>query len=210
MGLTNQQIERYARQIIVPGFGGIGQERLLAARLMLAGRAADIASALAYMAGAGVGEIRLRLQPSDASARDLLIMRAVELNPDVVVVPAEIAAGINLVLAIGVDSECSESLSGLAGSGVSMIFARLNEPASIAILPSAPPCLECADADLLGPPIRRSINAGFVTMIAASEALKILAGTPTTSAPKLLRFNGFACSRRELRQDPLRAECGCS
>ncbi|MBV8357820.1 MAG: thiamine biosynthesis protein ThiF, partial [Deltaproteobacteria bacterium] len=75
MGLSNQQIERYARQIIVPGVGGIAQERLIAARLMLAGKAADVASMLAYMVGAGVGEIWLQLSASDMAEQDLLIMR---------------------------------------------------------------------------------------------------------------------------------------
>jgi adenylyltransferase/sulfurtransferase len=210
MGLSNQQIERYARQIIVPGFGGIGQERLLAARLILAGRPADIASVLAYLAGAGVGEIRLRLPPNGAAAHDSLRMYAAQLNPDVVVKPDDGAANVNLVLAIGGDSEISELIAGLVGSEVSLIFARLDEPASIAIIPSVPPCLACADANLLAPFRRHSTNAGFVTMIAASEALKSLTATATTSGPALLLFNGFACSRRELRQDPLRAKCSCS
>jgi molybdopterin-synthase adenylyltransferase len=210
MGLSNQQIERYTRQIIVPGFGGTGQERLLTARLMLAGRAADIASVLSYMAGAGVGEIRLRLPSNDAAALDSFIARAAQLNPDVAVKPAESVTGVNLVLAIGADCECSEIVPGQIGPGVPVIFARLDEPASIAMIPSAPPCLACGDADLLRPFGPRTTNAGFLTMIAASEALKILAGTATTSAPSLLLFNGFACTRRELRQDPFRAECGCS
>lgn len=210
MALTNKQIERYARQIIVPGFGGIAQERLLAARLMLAGRATDIASVLVYMAGAGVGEIRLRLPASDAAAYDSLIMHAAQLNPDVTVKQAEEIASINLVLAIGADYEPSEVFTSLMECGAPMIFARLNEPAAIAMMPGAPPCPACSDAGLLVPNLGRNANTGFVTMIAASEALKILAGTATSSTPSLLVFKGFACTRRELRQDPLHAECRCS
>src|SRR5690348_11457744 len=102
MSLSNQQIERYVRQIIVPGVGGIAQERLLLARMMLAGKAADVAPVLAYMVGAGVGEIRLRLPAGDAAERDTLIRRATELNPDVVIEPeAESVAGLNLIFAIG-------------------------------------------------------------------------------------------------------------
>jgi hypothetical protein len=142
MGLSNQQIERYTRQIIVPGFGGTGQERLLTARLMLAGRADDIASVFSYMAGAGVGEIRLRLPSNDAAALDSFIARAAQLNPDVAVKPAESVTGVNLVLVIGGDSECSEIVPGQIGPGVPVIFARLDEPASIAMIPSAPPTLD--------------------------------------------------------------------
>src|SRR5215471_16582728 len=118
MGLSNQQIERYARQIIVPGVGGIAQERLKSARLMLAGKAADVASVLAYMVGAGVGEIRLRLPASEVAEQDSLIMHATQLNSEVVVKPgAETIAGLNLVFAIGGDIETSELIlsPGLVG-----------------------------------------------------------------------------------------------
>ena len=57
MTLTDAQIDRYSRQIIVPRIGGRGQERLLAARILLAGDARDIEAPLAYLVGAGVGAI---------------------------------------------------------------------------------------------------------------------------------------------------------
>src|SRR5215471_8501950 len=106
MGLSNQQIERYARQIIVPGVGGIAQERLKSSRLMLAGKAADVAPVLAYLVGAGVGEIRLQLPKSDSQEQDALINRSCQLNPEVLVKPAAgNHEGLNLVLALGGDPE---------------------------------------------------------------------------------------------------------
>ena len=60
MTLTDAQIDRYSRQIIVPRIGGRGQERLLAARMLLAGDARDIEAPLAYLVGAGVGAIGVR------------------------------------------------------------------------------------------------------------------------------------------------------
>jgi len=211
MGLSDQQIERYARQIIVPGMGGIAQERLLSARLMLMGKAADVATVLAYMVGAGVGEIRLQLPASDAAEQESLIMRAAQLNPEVVVKPgADNLAGLNLVLAMGGSCEASELIVQLLSKGVPVIFVRLDEPATIAILPAAPPCLVCADADLRRPLNHHGDNAGFVAMIAATEAFKLLAYAAPTPAPTLLQFSGFACATRELRQNPLLAKCTCS
>src|SRR6202158_1525796 len=81
MALTNRQIERYSLQIIVPDFGGIAQERLLAARVLLIANHADGDSVLAYLVGAGVGQIDLRsnLDPAPSVA---IIARMRDLNPD--------------------------------------------------------------------------------------------------------------------------------
>jgi hypothetical protein len=211
VALSNQQIERYARQIIVPGIGGVAQERLLSARLMLAGKARDVASVLHYMAGAGVGEIQLQLPASDAATRDSLITSTTQLNPDVAIEPGpESFGGVNLVLAICSDSESLELITSLQRpcARAPLIFCRLDEPPTMAILPGPPPCLFCADADLLGRLQRRSDNAGFVSMIAAAEAFKLLAGAATPT-PTLFRFTGYACATTGLRR-PLDVQCACS
>jgi hypothetical protein len=213
MSLSNQQIERYARQIIVPGVGGIAQERLLSARMMLAGKAADVAPVLAYMVGAGVGEIRLRLPAGDAAERDTLIRRATELNPDVVIEPgAETIVGLNLIFAISGDRADAElSLAPhMICATVPLIFVYLNEPAKVAIFPDRPPCPLCADVNLTAVSKSCSDNTGFIMMVAAAEAFKLLAYPALPPSPTLLEFKGFACSIRELRQRPLDAKCACS
>ena len=55
MTLTDEQVERYSRQILLPEVGGRGQARLLGARVALAGsdEAAGVAATLLGRAGVG-------------------------------------------------------------------------------------------------------------------------------------------------------------
>lgn len=57
--LSEAQIERYSRQIILPQLGGKGQETLLQARVLVNGGALQTTTLL-YLAAAGVGTIGLR------------------------------------------------------------------------------------------------------------------------------------------------------
>jgi len=57
MGLTEDQIERYSRQILLPGVGGKGQEKLLAAKVLIIGAGGLGSPVAAYLTGAGVGTL---------------------------------------------------------------------------------------------------------------------------------------------------------
>ncbi|MDP6704834.1 MAG: molybdopterin-synthase adenylyltransferase MoeB [Alphaproteobacteria bacterium] len=59
MTLNNEQIERYARHIILHEVGGIGQERLLASKVLCIGAGGLGSPLVMYLAAAGVGEIGL-------------------------------------------------------------------------------------------------------------------------------------------------------
>jgi molybdopterin/thiamine biosynthesis adenylyltransferase len=59
MKLSGEEIERYARQIVLRGVGGPGQNKLKAARVIAIGAGGLGSPLLQYLAGAGVGEIAI-------------------------------------------------------------------------------------------------------------------------------------------------------
>jgi molybdopterin-synthase adenylyltransferase len=57
MELTDQQIERYARHIVLPEIGEEGQEKLLASKVLVIGAGGLGSPLLLYLAAAGVGTL---------------------------------------------------------------------------------------------------------------------------------------------------------
>ncbi|HUH01083.1 MAG TPA: ThiF family adenylyltransferase [Kofleriaceae bacterium] len=116
MALREDQVRRYARHVLLPDVGGHGQERLLAAMVTVEVQPGDAAAivALAYLAAAGVGRVRLTgavddpvterdvavgilYRPADLGRPrfEILAARVQALNPDVTVTrtdaPADVA-----------------------------------------------------------------------------------------------------------------------
>src|SRR5437899_11749184 len=91
--LSDSQIERYSRQIILPQVGGKGQEKLLRARVLVNGSGPLQTSALLYLAAAGVGTIGVIADDSCTvlsafapDQRDTVSTALTCLNPDCTVV----------------------------------------------------------------------------------------------------------------------------
>ena len=55
MAFTNEQIDRYSRQIILPNIGGKGREKILKAKVLVIGTGGLGAPCDFYLAAAGVG-----------------------------------------------------------------------------------------------------------------------------------------------------------
>lgn len=59
MSLTDDQLDRYARHIVLKEIGGAGQAKLVAARIAVIGAGGIGCPAIQYLAAAGIGEIRV-------------------------------------------------------------------------------------------------------------------------------------------------------
>src|SRR6202166_932386 len=57
MTLSSEEVERYARQIVLRGVGGPGQNKLKAGRALVVGAGGLGSPALQYLTGAGVGTL---------------------------------------------------------------------------------------------------------------------------------------------------------
>jgi molybdopterin-synthase adenylyltransferase len=57
--LTEKELERYQRQIMIQGFGQEGQEKIKKARIFLAGAGGLGSPAALYLAAAGIGALRI-------------------------------------------------------------------------------------------------------------------------------------------------------
>ena len=205
MSLTDQQIERYSRQIIVPRIGGNAQERLLKSRIVLLGDLAQIESPLAYLVGAGVGEIDLAISDLPAEA-EALSMRMRELNPDVAVRTGHAPqAEYDLAAAFIASSASLDGALDLLREVPRRAFvvARLDYPAQIGVFPAPPPCPKCSH-QLFAPIGRRAGESGFVSMLATTEAFKLLARYAERPEATIIQFDGHAS-----RSSVVRAAPGC-
>ena len=213
MALTNRQIERYSRQIIVDKFGGIAQERLLASSVLLIANGADAETVLAYLVGAGVGKIAL-LADLDVASRESIVSRMRDLNSDSVITARTECASEsahNLALAIISDSATLARTRELCEhpSNCAIIIARLDAPTKLAVIPARPPCPKCAaGGELLAQIGARVENAGFIATLAALEAIKLLARFNSAQTPTLVEFSGYTSAVRILDSNA-GAVCAC-
>jgi hypothetical protein len=197
MPLTDAQIERYSRQIIVPHLGGRGQERILASRIVIAGDARDIEMPLAYLVGAGVGTINLRLTGGRSGfAKRIAALR--ESNPDVCVSVADEPQGrVDLALLI-IGSAAARKLADEIGEDRevrALVIARLDAPGKIAVIPDAQ-SPRIADASMLASVGARAEAADFIAMLATAEAFKLLAGYGENPSRSTIDFDGYETTLR--------------
>ena len=218
--LTEQDILRYSRHIILPEIGGRGQKRIKAASVLLAGLGAAGSAAALYLAAAGVGRLTLwdpaRLIEDDlvrsiahtrshlglsraASAREKLVA----INPDAVVTASEapdalpgLVEGHQVVVAT-----CGDWMAlqrAVVNAGAAAVFAGVRGAygAALAYRPGTP-CLGCL------PPEERG-EAGLMPEgreDAVAAAADVVGVTAATEALKLILDIGNPLTGRLWRYD---------
>jgi len=246
--LTNEEISRYSRHLLLPEIGVKGQKKLKAAKVLIVGTGGLGAPLALYLSAAGVGTIGLvdfdvvdesNLQrqiihsardvgrPKVASAKD----RIKGINPLINVVmhntaltsqnAMDIISEYDIV-ADGTDNFQTRYLVNDAcvflgkpnvyGSvfqfeGQSSVFGAKDGPCYRCLYPSPPPpglVPSCAEGGVMG------VLPGIIGTIQAAEVIKLIVGNAKPLVGRLLHFDAWRMSFRELKleKDPNCPVCG--
>lgn len=223
--LSDPQIERYSRQIILPQVGGKGQEKLLRARVLVNDSGLLQTAALFYLAAAGVGTVGvitpapLPVFPAFAPEQDDPVSLALtRLNPDCTVLihrlaeaatPEQIVRGYDLVLSPpdSLYEVCYALHRPFLCAQVSTVGAWIfpclgYEPNN--------PCLSCIPQQYFEEARETSPLAGlFLGTLLATETIKFLLGLSRPSGKLLLcQFPALHFSEQVVRKDPQCVVCG--
>jgi adenylyltransferase/sulfurtransferase len=239
LSLTNEEIARYSRHLLLPEIGVEGQKKLKAAKVLIVGTGGLGAPLALYLSAAGVGTIGLvdfdvvdesNLQrqiihstrdvgrPKVASAKD----RIKGVNPLVNVIAhnttltsqnaLDIIANYDIV-ADGTDNFQTRYLvndacvflgkPNIYGSvfqfeGQSSVFGTKDGPCYRCLYPSPPPpglVPSCAEGGVMG------VLPGIIGTIQAAETIKMIVGGAKPLIGRLLHFDAWRMSFRELKLD---------
>ncbi|GBU21527.1 molybdenum cofactor biosynthesis protein [Fibrobacteres bacterium R8-0-B4] len=246
--LTNEEIARYSRHLLLPEIGVKGQQKLKGAKVLIVGTGGLGAPLALYLSAAGVGTIGLvdfdvvdesNLQrqiihssrdvgrPKVASAKD----RIKGINPliDVVMHNTALTSQNALdiikdydIVADGTDNFQTRYLVNDAcvflgkpnvyGSifqfeGQASVFGAKDGPCYRCLYPSPPPpglVPSCAEGGVMG------VLPGIIGTIQAAEVIKHIVGGAKPLIGRLLHFDAWRMSFRELKldKDPACPVCG--
>lgn len=222
--LSDEQVERYSRQIILPQVGGKGQERLLRARVLVHGNDVLIMAALYYLAAAGIGTLGI-ISPACRGARvpSLVLDQFAELprlNPDCSIIlhpEDEISRPQRLVQHYDLTLSTSDLLHDLCWEAKRpFLYASLTAEKAWLMYcrgyESGFPCLRCASLSLVPQqtfsPLLE-IVALFLGAQLATEAIKDLLHLPRKERGLLLRFQIplLQCAEEEMKKSPTCPTC---
>lgn len=184
--LSETQIERYARHILLREVGGVGQEKLLAARVRIEGLGQVGTWASVYLALAGVGCLELS-DPRPIPAEGLLPL----LGPEAAGHPrdaslAEVLAAHNPDVRFelaGAEPPPGDMSRLLSGEGTPSLWAGAAGSDGYVGWAEARPCTRCFPAE-----VPAAETAALAGSLAASRILaQLLLGE---AAPGLLRIQG--------------------
>lgn len=210
--LSEQHIERYSRQIILPQLGGRGQRALLSAAVAVVGGGNLSTATALYLAAAGVGRLALS-EPSP--------LREVEaVNPDCRVSPlpspftrsaaGDVARTCSVVITSGaahaicdvVNAACIAQRTPLVWADTAGSFGLM---AVFTAEDSESPCYTCVYTQLSqwlasndpADPFAET-SAAFIGTLQATEAIKRLIGLDPLPTTRVLTYDAVAGAIRDL------------
>ncbi len=223
MPLSDDRVARFARQLLVPGFGEAAQERLLAARVRAVGVDGVASAGLAYLVEAGVGRLWLD-DPEDVSPADLtgwLFPPSAVGTPRVEAARAALAALSSYALVEryptgGVPSGtlvCVPSVAqALAAAeaarraGIPHVVVEIDgDGGAVVTVPPGGPCYACARS-IAGAGRPPEPAAVALSALAAQELLQLLAFPGSTAGRRIELVRGVPAARPTTRL----AGCACA
>jgi molybdopterin/thiamine biosynthesis adenylyltransferase len=200
--LSETQIERYSRQIILKQVGGRGQAALLSATVAICGSNALATTAGLYLAAAGVGHLRLSAPAVAAIAG---------VNPDCQVTTlasdaaTEVMRGAAVVLCAGARGATCAIHDSCVEARVPVILGDATDTVGwMSVGVPGAPCSGCltrqlqATVDSAAP--LGTVTAGFIGTLLATEAVKIILGLQPSTVGRRVTFAALA---GEVRDEPV-------
>jgi adenylyltransferase/sulfurtransferase len=189
MALTDAEVARYARQLVLPGLGAAAQELIRAAQVHVVGAGAVAGPALLYLAQAGVGTIYVD-DGADVAAEDagawlyapdqvgeprlFAAMEAVRGASEFVKVRAQATTGTHPTAALvcapsGNVARIAAERARLAGLPHVVALAD-GDGGQVVSVPSGAPCYNCGSR----PSVAASPDGGAAAAVGALAALELL------------------------------------
>jgi molybdopterin-synthase adenylyltransferase len=222
MALNDDVIARYARQLLVPGFGEAAQERLAAARVRVVGAGAVAGPALIALLQAGVGLVWIDefeqvgpadlggwLYPPEAVGTPRVQAARLALEPfsRFVRVEAYPVGGVptgTLVAANSLPQALAAAEAARRAKLPHVVMDVDGEGGTVVSIPPGAPCYACARSTSGAgrPPLP---GASALGALAAAELLELLATPGRTAGRRVEVIRGVAGSRPTVRL----AGCAC-
>jgi molybdopterin/thiamine biosynthesis adenylyltransferase len=210
--LADDRIARYARQLLVPGIGEPGQERLAQARVRVVGAGPAAGPALVYLVQAGVAQLWIddpeTISPADLSAwlyppgavgavradaaAEALrpLSRFVKIDP----YPTGGVPSATLVCAPSV-AQALHAAEAARRAGLPHVVAEVDGEGGVVVsVPAGGPCFACNRAtDATGRPA--SAGAAALGALAALELVQLLADPASTAGRRIDLVRGVTGAR---------------
>jgi adenylyltransferase/sulfurtransferase len=224
MALTDAEVARYARQLLLPGFGEAAQEALRAARVRVTGGGLAAAPAVYYLAAAGVGTIWVddpdpvgpgdgsgfALGPSEVGQPRAVVLAAFARWACAAVAAEPFRPGSRPTAALicGATPDVSRAIADEARLlRVPHVVADVDgQGGSATTVPIGAPCYACATRPGLGAP-PTAAGGATVGALAALELLLLLTGAGAEPRARRVEvFRGTPLVRPTVRQPG----CACA